>query len=45
MQALLIVKAQVGPQSFPCLTGTDVIFEVDLLIIRYTPDDEEEDRI
>jgi len=37
MRPLLIVKAQVVPQPLPCLTGTGVIFEIDLLVFNGTP--------
>jgi hypothetical protein len=37
MKPLLIVKTQVVPQPFPCLTGTGLIFDVHLLVFNGSP--------
>jgi hypothetical protein len=36
MNTLLIVKAQIVLQLFPCLMGTGVIFQIDLLVFNCT---------
>jgi hypothetical protein len=37
MEPLLIVKVQVVPHPFPCLTGTGIIFDVHLLVFNGSP--------